>query len=644
MRNVYISCLIIGIAVLFLSPASYGDEGGAEGKICGALYTVHDKIMKMTVQMYDLGTTSTTVTLETDETGTWQQVATATVDRTDNVNIAHFRITNWTTTKDINYRVRHESSIYQGRIKKDPIDKETITVFVFTGNSVSSSQGGQIPKTDIIDSIIALDPDLLFFSGDQVYNHTEHDVWWKVFLDDNWGSVTDMGFGRVIRNYPTVTIPDDHDVGQNNLWGESGIKSYSENGPDGGYYRTPSYVQKVEKAQTSHLPDPYDPTPVQNGIGVYYTDLTVGGISFAILEDRKFKTGPDIAASAHTGWSRVDHVINPNYDPSALDVPGAVLLGDRQLDFLRDWAADWQDCQMKAVLSQTIFCGGAHLHGSLTYRVYADLDANGWPQTGRNKALYEMRKAFAVHLAGDQHLGTVFHHGIDEWNDAGYSLCVPSIANFYIRWWDPENQPGGNYVAGMPLYTGEYLDGFNNKITCWAVANPNLQASGGALTTRAAGFGIAKFNKTTRQIDLELWPRGMNVTAPTAYQYPGWPVTIHQEDNYGRQATAYLPTLVMADGTDPVIQIIEESSREIVYTLRIKGTQYRPKVFASGTYTIHVDQGTNRITLTGINALSPEISKTILVTEANVSGPDGQPDDKVNLYDFVEFARDWQSN
>ncbi len=35
----------------------------------------------------------------------------------------------------------------------------------------------------------------------------------------------------------------------------------------------------VQRVQTSHLPDPFDPTPVLQGIGVYYTDLQWGGVS-----------------------------------------------------------------------------------------------------------------------------------------------------------------------------------------------------------------------------------------------------------------------------------------------------------------------------------------------------------------------------
>ena len=38
-----------------------------------------------------------------------------------------------------------------------------------------------------------------------------------------------------MKDRPTVTIPDDHDVGQANLWGESGIVAIAA-GNSGGYF------------------------------------------------------------------------------------------------------------------------------------------------------------------------------------------------------------------------------------------------------------------------------------------------------------------------------------------------------------------------------------------------------------------------
>jgi phosphodiesterase/alkaline phosphatase D-like protein len=568
--------------------------------ICFALYTVHDNILKLTVQLYPLTEgKDRKVRLEVKKDGKWGQIAESNV--IEDGWTALFHVENWDCSTDVEYRVAHgNNAYYTGTIRKDPIDKDTIVVAAFTGNSIYPKHGGDIPKTDIIENIKKLKPDLLFFSGDQVYNHRKHYAYWLRFGRD---------FGDIIRNIPTVTIPDDHDVGHSNLWGAAGKKSYTRAGHDGGYAAPVEYVKMVERAQTSHLPDPYDPTPIERGIGVYYTSLTVGGVSFAIIEDRKFKSGPQ--GLVPQMGPRPDHVTDPNYDPKSLDVPGAQLLGARQLKFLSEWAADWRDCDMKCVLSQTVFCGSAHLHGKRDNRLLADLDSNGWPQTGRNKALREIRKAFAFMIGGDQHLGTLIRHGIDNWNDAGYSFCVPSIANLYLRWWAPL-EIGKNREHGAPEYTGEFLDGLGNKITVLAVANPDQRENHDKLTTRAAGFGVVTFNKKTREIT-ECWPRNVDVAEANARQYPGWPRTVKQQDNYDRKAVAFLPTLKVSGMTNPVVQVIDESDNEIVYTIRINGASYTPKVFKGGKYTIKV--GSQEIertrTLAGVSALAPGQSKVI---------------------------------
>ena len=65
--------------------------------------------------------------------------------------------------------------------------------------------------------------------------------------------------------------------------------------------------------------------------------------------------------------------------------------------------------------------------------------------------------------------------------------------------------------------------------------------------------------------------------------------------------------------TDPVVQIIDEASGEIVYTIRIKGTSFRPKVFKDGLYTIKLsepDTGQTR-TLASVESLAPAEQRTI---------------------------------
>jgi phosphodiesterase/alkaline phosphatase D-like protein len=564
--------------------------------ICFALYTVHAKTLKLTAQLYPLKEgEQRKATLEVKQGGNWKKVAEAKV--IERGWTVPFRVEDWDDSQEVSYRVRHgEKATYEGIIRKNPIDKQEFVAVGFTGNSINPGHGGDIPKKDLVENIKRLQPDLLFFSGDQVYDHRRHYAAWLRFGRD---------FGEVIRNFPTVTIPDDHDVGQPNIWGHNGKKSTLGGASDGGYSMPVEYVKEVERAQTSHLPDPYDPTPIERGIGTYYTHLNWGRISFAIIEDRKFKTGP--AGMIPKQGPRPDHIRNPDYDPKSVDVPQARLLGERQLKFLDEWGKDWTDADLKVALSQTIFCGGAHIHGRVGGRLHADLDSNGWPQTGRNKAIAALRKAYAFHFAGDQHLATVFHHGIDEWRDSIYSFCVPSIANLYLRWWKPL-EAGKNRKPGQDPILGDHVDGFDNKLTAIAVANPTPEKGGDRLSTRAAGFGVVRIDKKTRDVTFVCWPRNIDVSDKDAKPYPGWPFTFNQIDNYGRKAVAHLPVLEIGK-PDQVVQVIEEKSGEVVYTLRIKGKSFQPKVFAKGAYTVKVGEGSNPKTFKGVKSLSEKESK-----------------------------------
>ena len=470
------------------------------------IYTVSNNTLKLSAQLFPLYPDETReVRLEIEEDDTWKEIQKQQVN--DIGWSALFRVEHWDTSRDIPYRIRHgNEALFEGLIRKDPIEKEEIAMAAFTGNS-NQDRGS---REDYIRNFNYLDPDILFFSGDQSYDHKEHTAAWLLF---------GMQFRDIFRTRPCITIPDDHDIGQGNLWGESGKISHASGCSDGGYTYHHEYIKMVERGQTSHLPDPYDPTPIGQGIGVYYTNLVLGGIDFAIIEDRKFKSGP--MGKVPEQGPRPDHITDPDYDPASLDLEGLVLLGDRQLKFLDQWAGWNEGVEMKVVLSQTGFGGTAHLHGSKDNRLYADMDSNGWPQTGRNKALKALKKANAVHIGGDQHLTTVVQHGIEEFRDGPWTFLVPSIVNYYKRWWWPEDEmPGMNHDPENPLpWTGDYFDGFNNRITMVAYANPEGSLDG-------AGFGLIRFNKPTGEVTFECWPRNADVMDQDAKQYTGWPVTV----------------------------------------------------------------------------------------------------------------------
>jgi len=48
--------------------------------------------------------------------------------------------------------------------------------------------------------------------------------------------------------------------------------------------------------------------------------------------------------------------------------------------------------------------------------------------------------------------------------------------------------------------------------------------------------------------------------------------------------------MIETDIDNPVIQVLNDQTADVVYTIRINGRQFSPKVFAAGTYTIVVSE------------------------------------------------------
>ncbi len=605
-------------------------EDRAFGPILFAMHTLSRKVLKLTAQMAPVDDPSQDVVLQVNRAGTWQTIARAKIDSLSRT--ATFRAAGWDDTRDTPYRVLYAGKhTYAGTIRKDPKEKPQIVVAAFTGNNDFG-----FPHADIVRNVSHFRPDLLFFTGDNIYERVgeygiQREPVGTAALDylRKW-YIFGWEYRELLKDIPAVCLPDDHDVYHGNIWGAGGRKAAGtgQSAQDSGGYAMPAeWVNAVQRTQTSHLPDPYDPAPVEQGITVYYAQLLYGGLSTAIIEDRKWKSSPkELLPKARiiNGWPQ-----SLEYDAAKDgDVPGAVLLGERQLDFLNAWAADWSGgAWMKTVVSQTLFADVCTLpRGTRADDItpmlrvmqpgeypeneepVMDHDSNGWPQTGRNKALRAMRRGFAFHIAGDQHLGSTIQYGIDDWNDAGWAVCVPSVANVWPRRWFPP-QPGRNRKPGAPRYTGEYLDGFGNRMTVHAVSNPMaVGVEPAALHDRAPGYGIVTFDRATRKITMANWPRWVDATKPGAKPYDGWPVTVDQLDNGFPKRGLVLDKVDTAGVADPVIQVIDESSGEIVYALRISGSSFEPRVFRDGSYTVKVT-GSDRDNERVLRGLRPKSRK-----------------------------------
>ncbi len=600
------------------------------GPILWAMHTLSRRVLKMTAQMAPVGNAPRQVSLEIRESaqGIWRRVATAQIDALSRT--ATFRLPNWNDGRDIPYRVsytmpdasgRPHEYTFAGMVRKDPAAKPKIVVAAFTGNNDMG-----FPHADIVRHVKAHRPDFLAYTGDNIYERVGGYGIQRAPLETaaldylrKW-YLFGWEYREMLKEIPAVCLPDDHDVYHGNLWGAGGRRSWGEGyeGQDrGGYVMPAEWVKAVERTQTSHHPDPFDPTPVEQGIGVYYGPLLYGGVSFAVLEDRKFKSPPKEMlpkAQIINGWAQSE-----TYNPAKEgDVPGAELLGRRQEDFLSLWAVDWSGgAWMKVVISQTLFANVATLpKGSRADNItpklkvmapgeyaeneepVADHDSNGWPQTPRNRALRAMRKGLAFHIAGDQHLGSTIQYGMDDWNDAAWALCVPSVANVWPRRWYPP-QPGANRRPGSPKYTGEFLDGFGNKITVHAISNPAAVAvEPVAITHRAPGYGIVAFDRATRKITIANWPRWVDPPAQGAKPYEGWPITIGQLDNGYPRGGLSLGKVEAPHMKDPVVQVTDQASGEIIYAFRIMGSGFEPRVRKPGLYTVKLvdpDQKTEKV-------------------------------------------------
>ena len=116
---------------------------------------------------------------------------------------------------------------------------------------------------------------------------------------------------------------------------------------------------------------------------------------------------------------------------------------------------------------------------------------------------------------------------------------------------------------------------------------------------RGDGFGIARFNKTDRTVTFEAWPRFASVKDGDSAQYPGWPITIRQRDNDGRRPVGYLSEIIAPQGTRPVVQVVDEKTKEVLYTTRLASNRFKPPVYSDSVFTIRYGEDQPESVITG---------------------------------------------
>ncbi len=567
-----------------------------------AKYTLDNNQLHLSAQLPPIAVSDDfKVFLDIQQNNIWQNIATSLVDQ--DAKTAVFNIDNWDITRDTPYRIYTNvdaPNYLEGTIKKVPFNTPIKLA------TISCIGGHAFPYTTAIEHINAHEPDFLFFAGDQIYEFdnlyenanpsTPLDVavlnYFYKWIQYGWA------FQEMLANTPSVLLVDDHDVYQGNLWGNSGIspnKPKSELTPeDGGFNMGKDFVNIVQKTQVSHLPPTASPTTT-NGIDNYFGQLDWAGISFAMLEDRKFKS--TLPAPSEALVSADDKILTKRFDTDDVQ-----LLGEEQLAFLENWATTWtENTWLKVALSQTIFSQltttadrkeqkkPLEINEYVNNRQwYKDFDSNGWPQTGRNKALEILRSCGALHLCGDQHLGITAQYGIQAWKDANFVLSAPALSNVYPRTWYPPER-GLNVYRGTAKNIGDFRDGFNNHVTVKAVYNQYPTGREPASWfDKGVGYGIVELIPKEQKVNLAVWSLHQDPNALNAKPCKGWPVRIHRNENLGLKASFNLPQ-IRSKVEQVVIKVIHESSNELEYVLSFDDPLIDlPKVRQEGFYRIEL--------------------------------------------------------
>ncbi|MCF7733917.1 MAG: alkaline phosphatase D family protein [Akkermansiaceae bacterium] len=454
------------------------------------------------------------------------------------------------------YEVKLAGGSFKGTIRPIPDGRALMVA------ALSCDDATGFPHNDLVANVAAHKPDLFAFLGDQIYEGVGG---YGNLVDQRSNDRTLVCYLRkyamhgwiwrdALRDTPSVTLPDDHDVFHGNLWGTGGkqadvSKGYGFSAQDsGGYKMSPEFVNAVHATQTGNLPDPIDPSPCDNAISVYFTRWQYGCLDMAIIADRQFKSAPrDLLTDGkiENGWPQNSSY----YLAPPPDHPGAELLGPRQEAFLKRWAARPDSASpMRMVMSQSPWAApqtlpaevqsDSDVPGMKNYKPgeYApndqpkpDFDTNGWPQGKRKLALELMKQAGALHVTGDQHLGSTGQYGLATHRDGPWWVSTPATANTWPRRWMPAAK-GGNARPGDPRETGDFVDAFGNKITIAAVANPlDIDREPARLFDRAVGYTILRCDPAAGQVTITNWPYWASPAkpAPDNQPYPGWPLTIN---------------------------------------------------------------------------------------------------------------------
>jgi len=617
------------------------------GPVAFTLYTLSNKQLKLRAQLIpDSLEEKSLVAFDLKDGEEWSRTAVEKI-QPENSGVL-FSIKDWRSQATVAFRLvvlkenGQEAGFppFYGRIAPEPLGAQEIRLAVLSGGSEAD-----YPYSRVVAELRELNPDLLFFGGHQIFGRPVS--WWRErvtlarFKQEYLRQWVLFGwaFSDLLKERPAILTPDARDYFQLKLWGDGGQTGLEEKAANpfeaqdkGGFLLPADFVRLVLATQTSHLPESPAGQLPGTSFKPYFCEVNYGALSLAALDDRMFKTPPASVyglEQIRNGWPA-----NPTLKIADREAKarGVSLHGQEQRAFMKRWAEDWSDqTEYKAALSQSLWAcletvpAGAAGDEALfkspppspggyppSDEPAADFNSGGWPPAAREEAVKILRKALAVHLAGSGGPPASLKYGLERYEEAGYALVPKPLASNWLVRWLPA---AGTRVKGktLPNPTGNFSDAFGNRLTVKAVGNPEAVADQGS-SSLSSGFGLVRF-RPDGTIVFENRSAAPSTSAQEAGLLPGWPIVFSVLDNDGRRPAAYLPTLNFKGIDRPLVQIVEESSQEVVYSVRVRGSEFRPPVFRAGNYTIRCGQpGTSSWReLKKISSLPASVKKVMVI-------------------------------
>ncbi|MFZ9956787.1 MAG: hypothetical protein ACO3E1_11775 [Flavobacteriales bacterium] len=583
----------------------------AFGPISTCLYTLNDNVLNFSAQLMPINHhENDSIVIEIQHDDKWLTLASLAVKEQQ----VRLRNMQWNFTQPILYRARlkrngvYYGNYYEGTIATPNKNANEVRIAAVSCNGMYfiSEKGMDYksvwtPYELLEQKYKELNPDLLVFLGDQMYEarplfletnplllETDYHYRWLLWC---------MEMNDLTRRLPTVIMMDDHDYLQGNLWGD-GSRLADRHVPDslptqylnhlddwqtdnGGFVMDVDFLNRAQLLQTGHLPETYSKS--ENSIKNYFTTLNFNGVGMAVLEDRKFKSAP-LKALPNVP-SIIGIALNDTIASDSLDNKDAVLLNDEQLKMLEEWSLNWKQQDMKVVFTQSVFaCLSSVRKGYVPYvsanisldsvlpmhtRLAQDMDANGWPKSGRDTALKVIRKSAALIVGGDQHFPSITQQGINDWKDASYTLTIPALCNTYPRFFMPDSS---DYYGG-----NNYKDGFGNKVSMLSYSNPKKNDSLPMWYYGAPGFGFIVCDKLAKTYSL----RFMDFANPSTFEKEEIVKVI---DN-AYSSSLYKTKMIKVKATNPLMTL-KDVNGNVLYSLRGNNLQFN--VPAKGKYIIEV--------------------------------------------------------